>query len=248
MNEKNGLTTASRRKPTIKEYYEDGYKVTEMFFPDSNTYMVSKEKGNNVFYYYRTSTSCTKGMYNKAEFDKRMRDFNRQMNEWNAQWEQRMSDWETKCAEWDKKVDEHLKSSFGSGFVSFPDFPDFPELPELPTYSNPLSGGVSQTTTFADDFGDLFDGLLLEDNDHSTTSNNRSSTRRGTSRTTQQRSYYRNDKPSHYNNTSSCTGSCLGCLFWTILFLCIICVILYGMGVIGANIINFIVDLFKSLF
>lgn len=243
MNEKNGLTTDARRKPKINEYFEDGYKVTEMFFPHSNTYMVTKEKGNNVFYYYRTSTSCTKGMYNKAEFDKRMRDFNRQMDEWNALLDQKMSDWETKCDEWSKKVDERLKSSFGSGYTSFPDFPEFPEFP---AYSTPFSG-VSQTTTFSDDFGRMFDELLLEDGNRSSTSYNTSGNRHGTSRTTQQRSYYRSGKSTH-SNTSSSNGSCLGCLLWSIFFLCIVCVILYGMGVLGANIIHFIVDLFKSLF
>lgn len=248
MNEKNGLKVEARQKPKINEYLEDGYKVTEMFFPDSNTYMITKEKGNNVFYYYRTSTSCTKGMYNKAEFDQRMREFDRQMDEWNAKWKQSVSDWETQCSEWNKKLDERLKSSFGSGatnFSSFPDFPDFPDIPDFPQHSSPFST-VSQTTTFAEDFGDLFDGLLLED---STRSSSNSSTRRGASRTTKQHSSYRNGRRVQYTKTSSSSGcGCLGCLLWTILFLCIICVILYGMGVIGANIISFIADFFKSLF
>lgn len=209
MNKKNGLTTDFRQKPKINEYFENGYKVTEMYFPNSNTYMMTKEKGNYVFYYYRTSTYCTKGMYNKAEFDKRMRDFNWQMDEYNAQFEQKMSDWETKCNEWNKKVDEQLKSSFGSGYTSFSEFsefPDFPDFPEFPSYSTPFYS-MSQTSNFSDDFG-------------------------GTSK----------------DNTSSSGGSCLGCILWSIFILCIVCIILYGMGVLGANIIHFIVDFFKSLF
>lgn len=230
MNNKNGLTTDSRKKPKINKYVEDGYTVSEIFFPDSNTYMVTKEKGNKVFYYYQSSSVCTRGVYDKAEFEKRMADFNQQMDEWN-----------TKCDEWNKEMSECFKRSFGAGFTNFPDFPDFPDFPQ---YSNPFSG-VSQTVItssgFDDNFDNLFDSALLED---STKKKNHSST----SRTTRQKKSYQNGKQVHYSKETSSSGSCLGCLIWTILILCLFCIILYGMGVIGGNIIHFITDFFKSLF
>ncbi len=247
MSKKNGLATTARRRPQIKEYMEDGYKVVETIFPDSNTYMITKEKGDNVFYYYRTPSTCTKGMYNKAEFEKRMNDFNRQMDDWQSEYKRRLDNWDVQCEEWNKKLDERLKSSFGTGSMSFPDFPDFPEIPSFPQYSDPFPG-VSQTvihsnrddTDFGKLFGEMFDDILLDD----TTPNN---THRDFSRTTQ-RSHYNNRSTEHYVKTSSSTGSCLGCLIWTILILGVFCIILYAMGIVGGNIIHFIANLFKSLF
>lgn len=193
MNEKNGLTPNSRQKSYLKEYFEDGYKVSEMFFSDSDTFIRIKEKGDEVFYCQRTPTSCIEGKYNKAEFERRMSDFDRQMDEFNRRLDDQLNNWETSISE---------------------------------------------------DLDDLFDGLSFESSTRHTDSNARHNTRK----TTQPKNSQKNNRYVYYTEGSSSKGSCLGCLFWTILFLCIVCVILYGMGVIGANIIQFIVDFFKSLF
>lgn len=231
MKQQDNPNTTSRQRPKIVEYEEDGFKVTEMTFPDSNTYMMTKEKDGTVYYYYRSTTGVTKGAYNKAEFERRMADFNRQMDEWNAQWNNSLKNW-------NQELDKRLSHSFGYTIPTMPDFPDIPTLPVAPKIP-----GTSETILESDftDFDDLFDSEL----------GYRSSRHRQTGGKPYNSSFYSSEEPTRvYYSQKSSSGSsgCLGCLVWTVLILCIVCIILYGMGVIGGNIINFIGDLFKSLF
>ena len=143
MDKNNALTKPnSHRQPQINEYWENGYKVTEMIFPDSNTYMVTKEKENTVFYYYRTDNTSMKGQYDKSEYEKRRQAFDKQMEEWYA-----------KCRDWDKEIDERLNTYFGKGSsLTFPDLPDFPEFPEfsdtLDFFSTSFEGVNTQSSTY----------------------------------------------------------------------------------------------------
>ena len=235
--EKNGLSRDYRRKPDFKEYVEDGYNVTEMFLPDSNFYMITKEKGDKVFYYYHSPSYSSNGVYSKADYEK----FNQQMDAWNAELNRRISDWETECTEWEKRLNKYLSNSPGNyrdGVSLFPEFPDFPDAPNLPRLPR-ATQSASENIDFAKDFEGIFDEFLK---DSDTGYQHTSSTTRGSSRSTSSKEYYK--KQTH----SSSSSSCLGCLVWTILLLCLTCVILYGMGVLGGNIIRFFADLFKSIF
>lgn len=233
MNQKENPT---RKQPNIVEYTEDGYKVTEVTFYDPYTYMVTKEKNGKVEYYYRTKTGVTKGVYDKAEFDRQMANFNCQMNEWNEKWNKSLE-------EWDKEVDKRLKNSFGS-IPTIPQFPKAPKLPSPPALPDTTKGTELSSDFFEFlDFDDLFDDDLFDSK-----SKTQNSSTRQTGKTLYHSSYYNNKPQRVYYKKKTSSGSCLGCFIWSILFLCIACIILYGMGVIGGNIINFIVDLFKSLF
>ena len=195
--------TSSRGSARVNRYVEDGYNVTEYIFSD-NTYMITKEKENHVFYYIKGKDYVTRGMYDKREFDRRMEDFNKSMDEWSNQ-----SD------EWSKKISENLNKAFGTINTTIPPFPDFPE------FESPILIGESETV-YSDSFFDIDDlSSSTDTNIHSP----------------------HNGRKSKNYHTSGNTG-CLGCFFGTLLFLCIICIILYGMGVIGGNIVQF----FKSLF
>lgn len=221
----------TRKRPNIVEYMEDGYKVTEVTYSDPYAYMVTKEKNGKVEYYYRTKTGVTKGVYDKAEFDKKMADFDRQMDEWNEKWNKSLE-------EWGDEVDKRFKNSFGT-IPTIPQIPKMPKLPSPPALSDTTEAELTSDFFEPLDFDDLFDDDLF---DSKTT---RNSSTQQTEKSPYHSSYYSNKPRRVYYEKKTSGGGCLGCLVWSILLLCIVCIILYGMGVIGGNIINFILNLFR---
>lgn len=107
-------TTNNRSKTEIKKYVEDGYNVTEITFSDG-TYMITKERGNEVFYCMNGNGYITRGKYDKREFDRRMEAFDESMKEWSKQ-----------CDEWGKKLTENVDKAFSD--ITIPPFPDFPNV------------------------------------------------------------------------------------------------------------------------